>query len=64
MLSEMVSTDAEERGSRRYRCPYYERRSTSPRGLHFHMKLIHRERLEEFEAEYDKAASRVKTDWG
>jgi len=35
-----------------YNCPYCPRKSASPGGVRFHVKLTHPEKLEEFNAKY------------
>jgi hypothetical protein len=35
-----------------YNCPYCSRKSASPGGVRFHVKLTHPEKLEEFNAKY------------
>lgn len=35
-----------------YKCPYCDRKSASPGGVRFHVKLTHPERLEEFNEKY------------
>ena len=35
-----------------YKCPYCERRSASPGGVRFHVKLTHPEKLDEFNDKY------------
>jgi hypothetical protein len=35
-----------------YKCPYCDRKSASPGGVRFHVKLTHQERLEEFNEKY------------
>jgi hypothetical protein len=33
-------------------CPYCDRRSTSPSGLRFHVRLTHPDKLDEFQTNY------------
>ncbi len=35
-----------------FKCPYCERKSASPGGVRFHVKLTHPEKLEEFNAQH------------
>ncbi len=35
-----------------FKCPYCERKNTSPNGVRFHVKLVHPEKLEEFYSKY------------
>jgi hypothetical protein len=35
-----------------YNCPYCPRKSASPGGVRFHVKLTHPEKLEEFNTKY------------
>jgi hypothetical protein len=35
-----------------FKCPYCERKSASPGGVRFHVKLTHPEKLEEFNSKY------------
>ena len=35
-----------------FKCPYCERKSASPGGVRFHVKLTHPEKLEEFNSNY------------
>jgi len=35
-----------------YKCPYCTRKSASPGGVRFHVKLTHPEKLEEFNTKY------------
>ena len=35
-----------------FKCPYCERKSASPGGVRFHVKLTHPEKLEEFNSTY------------
>jgi len=38
--------------STEYKCPYCDRKSASPGGVRFHVKLTHPEKLEEFNEKY------------
>ena len=35
-----------------YNCPYCDRKSASPGGVRFHVKLTHPEKVEEFNTKY------------
>jgi hypothetical protein len=35
-----------------YKCPYCDRKSASPGGVRFHVKLTHPEKLDEFNEKY------------
>ncbi len=35
-----------------FKCPYCDRKSASPGGVRFHVKLTHPDKLEEFNAQY------------
>lgn len=35
-----------------FKCPYCDRKSASPGGVRFHVKLTHTEKLEEFNKKY------------
>jgi hypothetical protein len=35
-----------------FKCPYCERKSASPGGVRFHVKLTHPEKLEEFNSQH------------
>ncbi|GAH14741.1 unnamed protein product [marine sediment metagenome] len=38
--------------SKRFECPYCERKSASPGGVRFHVKLAHPEKLDEFDSKH------------
>ena len=51
-----------EAQSTEYKCPYCDRKSASPGGVRFHVKLTHPEKLDEFNEKYHaEMEARFKT---
>ena len=45
----------------KYKCPYCDRKSASPGGVRFHIKMDHPDKLEEFNSKYyEEMAERFK----